>query len=300
VSKDDLNRKFPGVTEIVINLAVNDPDIINLFGEYIHTDRLKLSDAEIAYLKDTVEVFIGKKDVCHCKDLYEYIVVNDPTLLTNNFVQSSFSLYSVLDHLFGDLYNFSRPYIARKNATIERGMDILEDIVQESERMDLAEIQAFAREHRVTINSIRDFIDACNETHLLINDLEIASIGYIGITEEIARNLESRIVAEIDATTPIHQLHCIHSLPKINVEWTAWLIYSVLKKWSTKLEVGASSNQFKNSYPIVAPIGKLDASMFDEVEVPYDGTIAQVDDLSKIDELISDYVLDEWEDLYEL
>lgn len=300
VSKEDLNREFPGVTEIVINLSVSDPNIINLFGEYIHSCRLKLSESDIRYLRETVEDFLDSKEVCHCKEIYEYIDSDYPVLLTNNFVQYPFSLYSLLEYLFGEQYNFSRPYVARKNATIERALDVLKDIVKESDRMEISEIQAFAREHKAIVYSIREFIDSCNATHLLISDFEVASIVYIGVTEEMAKDLENRIAMEINDTVPIHQLQCIHSLPKINVEWNAWLIYSVLKKWATKLEVGASASQFRQSYPIVAPIGKLDFSCIDETEGNHDGKIFVADDLSNIDELVSEFILDGLEDIDEL
>ena len=297
ISKEDLYREFPGVTEIVINLSVSDPNILNLFGLYIHSCRLKLSDTDLKYLKDTVERFLSNKDVCHCKEIYEYINADYPVLLTNNFVQYAFSLYSLLEYLFRDHYNFSRPYVAKENATIERALDVLKDIVKESECMDISEIQAFAREHRAVIYSIREFIDSCNDTHLLVSDLEVASIEYVGVTEEIAKCLEAKIFAEIDATVPIHQLQCIHSLPNINVEWNAWLIYSVLKKWSTMLEVGASASQFRQAYPVVAPVGKLDTSIIDDADGNHDGTFVMADDLSKIDDLISEIILDDLEDL---
>lgn len=96
---------------------------------------------------------------------------------------------------------------------------------------------------------------------------------------------------------PIHQLQCIHSLPSIHVEWNAWLIYSVLNKWSTMLEVGASASQFRHACPVVAPLGKLDASMVDKADGDHDGKLVMADDLSKIDDLIGDFVLDDLEDL---
>ena len=295
VSKEDLLRKFPGVTDIVISLSVSDPNILNLFGLYIHSCHLVLSDADIEYLKKTVERFLENKKVCHCREIYEYINADYPVLLTNNYVQYPFSLFSLLEYLFRERYNFSRPYIAQENATIERVLDVLRDIVKESERLDISEIQAFAREHGAQIYSIREFIDSCNDTHFLISDLEVASIKYIGITEQMARDIETKIVDEIDTTVPIHQLHCIHSLPSINVEWNAWLIYSALKKWGTQVEVAASASQFRQAYPIVAPLGKLDVTALEESTGKHAEKIIVADNLNEIDDLIGDFSLDDLE-----
>ena len=300
VTKEEIQRAFPGVTEIVINFSVSDHNIINLFGQYIHSCRLKLSDRDIKYIRDVVEQNLIKNGVCHCKDIYEHINEEYPVLLTNNFISYPFSLYSLLEYLFGDYYNFSRPYIAKKNATIERVDDLLHDMIRESEKISISDIMAFAREHHFVIANILEFIDSCNETHLLMNDMELASIDYIGVTAEIAAILEKRISEEIDCTVPIHQLQSVSTLPEIKVEWNTWLIYSVIKKWGVSLEVAASNNQFRHSYPLVAPKGRMDLSQMDPSTGEHDGQLVMADDLSKIDELIGDYVLEGLGDIDEL
>lgn len=289
VSKEDIYKAFPGVTEIVISLAVSDVNVLNLFGLYIHSSRLKLSSPDIQYLKETVERFLENKDVCHCKELYEYINSDYPVLMTNNFISFPFGLHSLLEFLFSDHYNFSRPFVARENAKIERVGDILRDMIRASDIIAIQEVMSFVREQHFTLYSILDFVDSCNETHLLINDQLIGSIEYIGVTEEIAKNIEAKIFSEIVETIPIHQLQCIHSLPTINVPWNAWLIYSVLKKWSEQLDVATSASQFKQSYPLIAPKGMLSITTVD-TSVSHHGNIAMADDLSKIDDLISDFL----------
>ena len=42
----------------------------------------------------------------------------------------------------------------------------------------------------------KEFIDSCNDTHFLISDLEIASIKYIGITEQMTKSIEIEILDE--------------------------------------------------------------------------------------------------------
>jgi len=289
VSKEDIYKAFPGVTEIVISLAVSDVSVLNLFGVYIHCSRLKLSSTDTRYLKETVERFLENKDVCHCRELYEYINSDYPVLMTNNFISFPFGLHSLLEFLFSDYYNFSRPFVARENAKIERAGDILRDMVRESDVIAIPEIMSFVREQRFTLYNILDFVDSCNGTHLLMNDQLIGSIEYIGVTEEIAKSIEEKILSEIVETIPIHQLQCIHSLPTINVQWNAWLIYSVIKKWSEQLDVATSASQFKQSHPLIAPKGMLSIINVD-TSLSHHGNIVMADDMSKIDDLISEFL----------
>lgn len=68
----------------------------------------------------------------------------------------------------------------------------------------------------------------------------------------------------------------------------------MLKKWSDKLEVAASSNQFRHSTPLVALSGQLSKLDININVSENTGSMVMADDLSDIDTLIADYVLDDF------
>lgn len=301
VSKESIYEAFPGITEIVISTAVTDPDILNLFGEYLHCNRLKLTDFDIKYLKQVTERFVTNGRVCHCKDIFDFINNDNPTVLSKNGIFQSFSIFSLLECIFKDEFNFYRPYIAEENIKIDKAIDILKDMLANSTTMSIAEISSFAKESHLQLNSILEFINSCNETHLLINDKEIATIEYIGVNSDIGKYVEEQIKAEVTKVIAISQLTCIHKFTNLNVPWTEWLIYSILLKWSDGLEVMASSNHFRQSIPVVAPKGKMDSSVVESIHLNDTGVLGIVDDLSDIDELIEGYIIEELgEELNEL
>ncbi|MCI6691485.1 MAG: hypothetical protein MR510_03170 [Clostridium sp.] len=300
IKKQEIFDVFPGITEIVINFAITAPEIINLFGTYIHVDNLKITDRDLSYLRNVVYKFLEKSSVWHCKDLFEYIMNDNPVLLSNNFINFPFGLYSLLEHYFGSEFNFSRPYIAREDAEIERTDNVIRETIQASDRIEISEFQTYAKEHYHQISSILEFIDSCNETHLLINSDELASIDIIGITDKIAAEAEKMIIQELDNTEPISNLSCLHQLPRLNVEWTEWLVYSVIKKWSTMLDVEPSSNKFHQAVPMIAPKGQLVLDGFEHISVEDAGNITLADDLRNIDDLICDYILEDLGDIDEL
>ena len=300
VKKQEIFEAFPGITEIVLNLATSDSDILNLFGEYIHSCHLKLSDGDIKYLHGTVEIYLTDKDVCHCKEIYGYINYDNPTLLSNNYVMNAFSLYSLLECLFATKYNFSRPFISRENAEIKRGNDILYEMVRGCDKIEIYEIQDFAKTYHFQLNSILDFIDSCNDTHILANNSTVISIEVAGLNEAIVNIIEKEILGEIRGTIPITQLQCIHKFPKIPIQWNEWLIYSVIKKWGTSLEVAASANQFRQSVPLVSKKGQMNRESFENISVEEAGSISVVDDLTNIDDLIGKYLMEDLGGLDEL
>ncbi len=293
VTKEDILRVFPGLTDVVINLAVNDDSIINLFGSYIHEKRIKLSKGDQDYLKKIVEKLLNPSGICHCKDIFEYIDADYHSLLANNYINYPFCMYSLLENIFRESYNFSRPFVSKKGVKIDKIRDIINEMVAESALVDLDEISAFAKEQHFVINGQLDFWDSFNSTHLILNDSQLVSILTAGIDTTKANQVEELILDEITGTTPISNLHCIKDFPEIKTDWTDWLIYSVLKKWGKNIEVAPSNAQFRQAFPLVAPKGKMNTEEYSGMNKEMIGEIATPDDLSNIEELIGSYILED-------
>lgn len=292
VSKEELFQHFPGLNIVGITQATNDTDILNLFGEYINVSRLTITDEDIMYFRRKIEEALAENEICYVRDLYSEMHIERPGLLSRNYITTGFKLFSVLEYFFAEDFNFSRPFIAREGAEIKSIVDVLKEMVRESEVIAIDDIRDFASDHNYGIYNISDFCASCNDSHLMINSEELASIDYIGMTEMIAYEVENLILQEISAITPISHLYCVSHFPKINVEWNAWLIYSVLRKWSTKLSVTATKLPLKVGYPLVAPAGSSMEFEYDQT-VPRGGKLFIADDLGQIDDLLDDFELDD-------
>ncbi len=297
VSKKEIYSAFPGITEIIINIATDDTSVINLFGEYLHVSCLRITQQEIDYLKKQVEKALCVNDVCNCHDLYSIIDRDNPELLKRNYIYYAFGCYSLLNYLFEEDYVFSRPFIARESVTIDRPSEMVSEMVRASDLLQISEIQEFARDNHFTIYSILDFLNTLNETHLLISQTEIASVSYIGVDESIAKTIEKLIIDEVKDTMPIVQLACVARFPKLNVPWNSWLIYSILKKWSTELGVTTSYPQFRLSAPLVSIAGHVNPQMQYIEKNSHNGALLGSDDLDNIDDLIADLIEIESEEL---
>lgn len=298
ISKEAVMKQFPGITDIVINCVVSGSEIINLFGSYIHASKLNLSEVDIHYLRNKLDDSLATEDVCYSKDLYTIIKHEKPWLLSNNYITAGFGLYSLLEYLFSDNYNFSRPFIAKEGSEIRSIYSVMREMVAESEVVEVSEIRSFASEHNYQIQRILDFINSCNETHLMINAQELATFEYIGIDEDTAKQISQCVLAEVRDAIPISNLTCIHHFPKLKVEWNAWLIYSILNKWSKDLVVGTSKAPFRLSYPVVALSGSTLEVEFDDT-ISHNGELFCADNLDNIEDLIADFIFEELEDIDE-
>lgn len=293
VSKAEIFKAFPGITEIVVNIAFSDPDVINYFGAYLHSSNLKISINEKKYFEDKIKKVLKDRNAHHCKDVYEMIQAEKPELLNRHGLYTAFSLFSVLEFLFREDYQFDRPYIAQRGIKIDRAGDKLRDMVIESDEIAIADISSYAKENRYVIYSLIDYVLSFNQTHFMRNHDTLTMVSLLGVDEAIAKKAESMIIDEINGPTPIAHLECIYRLPEINVPWNEWLVFSILKRWSTRLDVGTSSAQYRYASPIVGPRGTLTRESLDAFSELKPDTVLQPDNLDDIDNLIADYILDE-------
>lgn len=290
VSKSQIFDRFPGVTEIMVAFAVEDERVLNYFGEYLHVERLQVEKNEKEYILKLIKNILSDDKVHHIKEIYDLLMKEKPEVLTRNYAMHPYASFSLLQSLFGGDFNFLRPFVAKPNIYIDTAIDRLHDLVYSKERVNITEISEFVKNNSFQIQSILEFINSCNDEYLLIDANTLMRISSIGINKETVAQIEDVILNQINEIIPIRELSVAHSLPKLNVPWTDWLIYSALKKWGENTEVATSSNQFRLSVPLVSPIGKCDSSIYKEIERDANVHVFGTDDLSDIDSLLEDMI----------
>lgn len=298
VTRQQIQSAFPGVPEIVISFAVEDPEILNYFGAYLHAGHLSVSNDEQKYLEQTIARIVSNNGTHHIKDITQLIMRDKPEILTRNAALFPFSAYSLIEYFFRSKFQFSRPYVAKIGVDIDRSADRLHDMIYSEETFTVAQISDFCKEAHYQIQSMLEYLNSCNDQFFMTDTETIILISKTGITEEVVRTLESTILLELTETMPIINLPCWQQFPAIQIPWTEWLVYSAINKWGKQLSVSTSNNQLRLAIPLIAPKGQMDESKFRSMSK--ETLSAQpicVDNLDNIDDLIADFIdLDEeWE-----
>lgn len=297
VSKMQIQKAFPGITEIVMSFSVGDPNVLNYFGEYLHASKLNILDGEKEYLFDVIRRIVRDGKTHHVEEIYDVISQQKPEIFTRNAAMYPFSAFSIIEFLFRDKFQFSRPYIAKNGIEFDRPSERLHDLIYSCDEFNVSQISEFTKENHFYIQSLLDYINGCNDEFLLVNDDLIMRIGLTGIDETIISQVEDIIFNAVTETIPIKDLTIWSELPSVNVPWTEWFIYSVLFKWSKRLSVSTSNNQLRLAIPLVAPKGQMDESKYRNMSKESSTTQPIcVDNLDDIDDLIADFINldDEW------
>jgi len=253
-------------------------------------------DNEKSYLYNVVDKLTSDGEVHHSRELYEIISRQKPEILTRNAAMYPFSAFSVVEFMFRDKFQFSRPYVAKNGIEIGRPAERLHDLIYSRDEFTVSEISEFARDNHFQINSLLEYVNGCNDEFLLVNDDTMMRIERTGIDETLALKVESIILNTISETTPVKNLSIWTELPTINIPWTEWLVYSVIFKWGTKLLAATSSNQFRLSVPLVAPIDNYDPSAFKNMDKGVSSVSFVTDDLSDMDSLLENIMGDDFLD----
>ena len=298
VTRQQIQSAFPGVPEIVLSFAVEDSEILNYFGSYLHASHLSVSNDEKRYLESTIAHIVSDNGTHHIKDITQIIMRDKPEILTRNAALFPFSAYSLIEYFFRSKFQFSRPYVAKIGVDIDRSADRLHDMIYSEETFTVAQISDFCKEAHYQIQSMLEYLNSCNDQFLMADMETLMLISKTGITEEIVGVLESTILTELTGTMPIVNLPCWQKFPAIQIPWTEWLVYSAINKWGKQLSVSTSNNQIRLAIPLIAPKGRMDESKFRSMSK--ETLSAQpicVDNLDNIDDLIADIIdLDEeWE-----
>ena len=291
VTKEQIREAYPGITEIMISIALADDDIINYFGAYIHGANLNLYADDKKYIDKVVGAIITDGIPHHCDEIFSIIQNCNQDMLNRLGIFYQYSLFSLLQYLYKERYEFARPYIAEKGTNINKPIELLQEYVSANEVFEITELLGLAKEYHYFVYDILKFLNGWNNTHLLINKEEMATIEYIGITSDIANEVEQQILKEIDDSALITNLKCIYNLPIICVTWNEWLIYGVIKKWGKELEANTTSNQFRLSSPVVSRIGRFNREDYGDSD---SGKMVQAIDLNDID-AVEDYIMEDFD-----
>ena len=305
VTKEQIFEHFPGLPEIAISIATSDPEVLAYYGgTFFHVDSLKISDDEKNYLDSVMRQIVADGGIHHTKEVYAVVNAEKPEIFTRNGALYPFSAGSILEYLFQNCYEFARPFIAKKGIDIASSEDRLQEFVNKHTSVTIAQITEFIHSTKINVPSLLDMIDECNDRFLLTDAETMQVIENTGVDSSVAQRIEALILAEITGTVRIKDLRCWGQLPPVKLPWTDWLVYSVLKKWATKVEVAASYPQFRYAVPLVAPVGKMDPTQYAEAVKTENGAdqgTAVILDLDNIDDILADILTDDslGEDLWD-
>lgn len=231
------------------------PDIaLDYKGLYFYTNYLRFDESEISILQSKIKESLEQYGMAHIDEIYEALRAIMPDQLDDNYIYTSYALFSVLSYLFKKEFIFDRPYVLDKKSKIKTKDNIIYAFLNKRVKTEISQLGSFMSEKKVFVPSFLNMIDSLNDIVCFENRTTLIKWDSFIFESDFIKKIEKLIYEEIYSQSfkPIVDLECTFWFPDIDLDWDEWFIYSVLKKYSKILYVKPSNSHFKYATPVVS------------------------------------------------
>lgn len=296
VTREKIIREFPNVSVRALNMALGRDDILNYGSMYIAADNLYISEsAKQSILLSLRELTLDRMQH-NISELFNYTKIHNDSFLLGAKISNSHQLFSVVSHLFSDKFLFMRPYFAAHGVTMLSADDQLKRYLLLSKNYSIRDLLDYAKAKNITVDNIIRILTSFNDRYYIYDKKRIVPIIDTGITESCKQQMVRTVSKELITRkcAAIRDLEAFSILPRIDLQWTEWLVYSVIKEMNVStITVTLSSNRFKDAIPIVAMIGEDNVENIQKASCRHFDTNSAsngVDNLDDLDLLLEDII----------
>ncbi len=251
-SIDDLKTKFPGVkTYVFKNLMYKEisNNLIQVENQnFIYLDKVGLSFAAIKNLKDFIDkLFIRSGDMfLSARKIYARLVIEQKDLLNDLLiVKSNFSLFSLIQCLFPNDYNFRRPLIFKdKSIKLDSQDIVIKEFVIPKDRFTTKELFNFMDSrllNRATVaRTIENFHELIADNYIRIDKETFIRKEKLGITEDQIKEIESVLDMIFDTVDQLNtqSFKGYQMFPALKFHWNKYLLVGIIFTYlSSKFEI---------------------------------------------------------------
>jgi hypothetical protein len=209
---------------------------------------------------------VSNGQICHALDLLTILVYEDKALLERLYIENQYQLFSVIKSYLENEFELQRPFFTKKGVTIECGQERLRDFLECNEEVLIEDLTGYARENKLALYSILDFINSQNDKFIFKDKTTISKIEMIGVNKyklQIVEEILENAMKDKDFLA-LKNFNGFSYMPIINCEWNQWLLYSTIKKWSDKFIAIITAKQLRQSNVIIIKKG-LNILSYDEL-----------------------------------
>lgn len=256
LSKKQIRDVFPGVSDATLQNYLTEKGILNYFGKYIHIDNLDITAEDIEIVKNIIDRLVSDNKIHHTNELFTVLSIKYNCFIDKCGIKYQYMLFSVIEELFEFDYEWKRPYFARKGVVITDEYERIKNFVSLYDEIALDEIKDFTNSQGIGINNILDMVNSLNDEFIFKNDKTLIRL------DKFFKD-ESDAIKVIDIIERVVSKNNIFSASSINTynmfpegyEWNQWILYSLIKKYSDKVNAITNNRQFRSSH------GKVDSKV---------------------------------------
>lgn len=253
VTRQEIKSEFPGISDMTFLQIVNTTGVMNMNGYYVHVDNLDLTEKDISDLKESVDAILTDESIYHARTIFNSCKKRFEGLFARIGINHYLQFFYLIHEFFPNDYEYNRPYIAVLGVDVIGGEGQLVAKLSPRDITTIAEIREYAKQIGVMIDSYISFIDRHNDIFVFLNENSIVSLNYLDVEEDKFGGLDDVLHNFMGENNyrPLNEFFDYWKLPQLKVEWSEWLLYSIINKYSEDFSVRVSSNMLSEAVPIL-------------------------------------------------
>ena len=252
VTKEDIKQEFPGISDVVIAIALQNQKIIVGFGVYIAKNLVDKQTENLDKLQSALDQIVSDGEIHHINDIMSVFKIVYPDVLEQLFIDSASTMYSIAISMFADQYSFKRPYVAKLGIAIANQEERKREFFENKNEFAVQDFVDFSHENDLPIYSILLQMNAFNDEFVFKDKENLIRTELLSINKYVIEDVEDFLIESIkeDGFVVGTKLSHLYLLPKIGLPWNSWLIYSIINKWSNKITTFVTDPQFRYAEPV--------------------------------------------------
>ena len=230
VSLQEIKEHFISFEDFNITFLVERcPDIIRAGdGILIHATRLNLNEDDFAPIKNFLRRICSTPVTSRA--LLGMFFEHFADFMTRNDIQNHSKLFGVLQYMFRDKFNFSRPYISAADIKDINNKKFLLSLLGSLEKIEIADLVGICDEHGIHYVARTCLIDSLRPDFIRVDEFSLMRPESIGVTDEIFSAVIESIraaVARNGGWQAAQTFEDYEWLPRLEAPWNSFLLESV-------------------------------------------------------------------------
>lgn len=231
VSTQEIKEHFVSFTDANINfLLLRCPKVIRIGdGNFIHVSQLNLQDDEI----ESIKKFLQQPCTLpiNSRLLFSLFFEHFYNFMTRNKIQNHNKLFGILNYMFGDEFNFSRPYVFPANVKDISNRKFLLHLLESVEKFSIEDLISICEENSIIYLHKKYLIDSLRPEFIRVDEFTLMRPKSCGITNEIISMVAESIWSIIKRNggwQTAQTFEDYKQLPQLKIPWNSFLLESVV------------------------------------------------------------------------
>lgn len=250
VTKQDLQNEFPGVPQVVFSFALSSDEIIVGNACYMHKEYIAKNQSHVETLLYLIKDMTSDGQIHSSHELMDKLRNNFTVLIKELKINDCYFLFSIIEELFSDSFSMRRPFFAKNSITIDDRTERLSNYVREHEMVTIGDFMGYIYKNHFYALSILKIVDDISE-EVFWKDKDTLIINTaIDVPSNIQSCIDEFLDDNSNGGTVIKKIADFSNLPKLNIEWNEWLLYSFVKVYSQKYEALTTDTTHAKAKPM--------------------------------------------------